>query len=583
MPRSAGNPNMSGGLDASGSSSMGDIFQSFRSGDANWGKRFEKKGARSVGRLTISGLGPDVGQSQVRTYLEQYYNTIKEVRMLPGSGGSVSVSFGFAAERDKAVGELNGRELHGHRISVHKQADPDLDAAAMQNQNRKRPREDEIHELLRQYQALRAARDYRAADALLQDLKSRGVLVDPRSATWRSDDGKTGMLPSLPPPVQRTYQGGGRGGGRGPAAAPDPAEEARLVCVDMKGDSSYGTSTLTKIFQEYNLEVVHPPRDGYATMVFADAPTATYVLSLAHYTPTGKRLSLLAARQLREMHEQASAASAAAAAEQAAMAAAAALPDGWTCGWSAEHGCWYYCNASQGVTQWEPPATPIKSIVPYPDSEEEPEEQEHEEAAAEEDHATAETMTPLMIAATAGEAEQLGLLLEGATAATLRETDGQGRTALHLACLSGSVECVTQLVSAGADVTLLTNAGDGCIALARQANLARKTRQLLLPPIQMTERQAVRTSTAAALQEFAQVTRERDAPYLRCRRRMARHSTARSRHSTSWSRRWSASPSAATRASALPTVGLASRSLPCRAPAPSCAGMATFRPSARSC
>ena len=59
MPRSAGNPNMSGGLDASGSSSMGDIFQSFRSGDANWGKRFEKKGARSVGRLTISGLGPD--------------------------------------------------------------------------------------------------------------------------------------------------------------------------------------------------------------------------------------------------------------------------------------------------------------------------------------------------------------------------------------------------------------------------------------------------------------------------------------------------------------------------------------------
>ena len=177
------------------------------------------------------------------------------------------------------------------------------------------------------------------------------------------------------------------------------------------------------------------------------------------------------------------------------------LPEGWQCCWSGEYKRWYYCNALQGVTQWEPPATPIKSIVPYPDSEEESEEQEHEEAAAEEDHATAETMTPLMIAATAGEAEQLGLLLEGATAATLRETDGQGRTALHLACLSGSVECVTQLVSAGADVTLLTNAGDGCIALARQANLARKTRQLLLPPIQMTERQAVRTSTAAALQE----------------------------------------------------------------------------------
>ena len=123
---------------------------------------------------------------------------------------------------------------------------------------------------------------------MLLDLKARGVLVDPRSGTWRSDDGKTGMLPSLPAPVQR---GGGKGGGKGlggmgggkggPAAAPDPAEEARLVCVRMGTDSSYGTSTLTKIFEPYHLEVVHPPRDGYATMVFASAASAAEVLSLA--------------------------------------------------------------------------------------------------------------------------------------------------------------------------------------------------------------------------------------------------------------------------------------------------------------
>ena len=121
---------------------------------------------------------------------------------------------------------------------------------------------------------------------MLVDLKARGVLVDPRSGTWRSDDGKTGMLPSLPAPVQR---GGGKGGGKGlggmgggkggPAAAPDPAEEARLVCVRMGTDSSYGTSTLTKIFEPYHLEVVHPPRDGYATMVFASAASTAEVLS----------------------------------------------------------------------------------------------------------------------------------------------------------------------------------------------------------------------------------------------------------------------------------------------------------------
>ena len=372
---------MSSGLDASGSSSMGDIFQSFQNGGSNWGKRFEKQGARSVGRLTINGLGTDVTSAMVRAFLEPFYNTVQEVRLIPGRGGGMggaSVSFGFAAERDKATSELNGRELHGCRISVTKQADPVEPSAP---QNRKRPLEDEIHDLLRQYQALRAHRDYRAADAILLDLKGRGVLVDPRSGTWRSDDGKTGMLPSLPAPVQRSggkgggKGGGGKGGGKGgPAAALDPAEEARLVCVRMGTDSSYGTSTLTKIFEPYHLEVVHPPRDGYATMVFESAAGAAEVLSLAHYTPTGKRLALLAARQLREIHAQATAASAAAAAAAAAAARAPALPAGWSCGWAAEHGCWYYCNAAQGVTQWEPPAAPSASLVTYSDSEEEEEE-----------------------------------------------------------------------------------------------------------------------------------------------------------------------------------------------------------------
>ena len=143
---------MSSGLDASGSSSMGDIFQSFQNGGSNWGKRFEKQGARSVGRLTINGLGPDVTSAMVRAFLEPFYNTVQEVRLIPGRGGGMggaSVSFGFAAERDKAANELNGRELHGCRISVTKQADPVEPSAP---QNRKRPLEEEIHDLLRQYQ-----------------------------------------------------------------------------------------------------------------------------------------------------------------------------------------------------------------------------------------------------------------------------------------------------------------------------------------------------------------------------------------------------------------------------------------------
>ena len=349
-----------------------------------------------MGRLSVGGLGPDVSSAQVRSFFEQFYNTVKDVRLVPGRGGGLggaTVTFGFAAERDKAASELNGRELHGHRISVRALAEHDA-AAGGAPKNLKRPQEEEIHGLLRQYQTLRAARDYRAADALLQDLKPRGVLVDPRSGTWRSDDGKTGIIPSLPAPVQRDAAGGGGGGGGdrgGGGGALDPAEEARLVCVQLAGETSCGTGTLTRIFTPFSLEVVHAPRDGYATMVFSDAIAAAHVLSLEHYTPTGKRLALLAASQLRAMHEQAAAASRAQAAEahaahEAHAAQMAPLPAGWTCGWAAEHGAWYYCNAALNVTQWEPPAVAAAAaaaapsapatLVAYSDSEDEDEDEE---------------------------------------------------------------------------------------------------------------------------------------------------------------------------------------------------------------
>eukprot|EP00965_Chrysotila_dentata_P181908 6006350-Pleurochrysis_carterae.AAC.2 len=48
MPRSSGNPNMSSKVDASGSSSMGDVHQWFRSGDANWGQQVRLRRASRI-------------------------------------------------------------------------------------------------------------------------------------------------------------------------------------------------------------------------------------------------------------------------------------------------------------------------------------------------------------------------------------------------------------------------------------------------------------------------------------------------------------------------------------------------------
>ena len=60
MPRSAGNPNMSSKIDASGSSSMGDVHQWFRSGDSTWGQRAQRAADTSAGKLRFAGLGPEV-------------------------------------------------------------------------------------------------------------------------------------------------------------------------------------------------------------------------------------------------------------------------------------------------------------------------------------------------------------------------------------------------------------------------------------------------------------------------------------------------------------------------------------------
>ena len=50
-PRSAGNPNMGSRIDASASSSMGDVFQMFSTGNASWGARITNEAERKEGAL----------------------------------------------------------------------------------------------------------------------------------------------------------------------------------------------------------------------------------------------------------------------------------------------------------------------------------------------------------------------------------------------------------------------------------------------------------------------------------------------------------------------------------------------------
>ena len=129
MPRSAGNPNMSSKVDASGSSSMSDVHQWFRGSDSSWGKKGENRDEKTEGALNFSGLGPEVTEEQVRTFFGKFYSTVTAVRLQLGGGGRSKgfgqVIFRFAGERDKAVRELNGRELAGHRLNLTKSRPPE--------------------------------------------------------------------------------------------------------------------------------------------------------------------------------------------------------------------------------------------------------------------------------------------------------------------------------------------------------------------------------------------------------------------------------------------------------------------------
>jgi|TARA_B100000524_G_scaffold348441_2_gene253013 hypothetical protein len=182
---------MSSKVDASGSSSMGDVFQMFSAGDARWGKRFENKADKTTGKLRIGGLPHSISPEMVREFFGRFYSTVTDVRRM---GSSVEVVFRFAGERDKALSELQGRELRGHRLSLSKMSDAAHEAPAV-SYTARHLTDEHIFDFLIRREDARAKRDFRAADALTAELRACGVLVDMRERTWRCVDGRTGQLP----------------------------------------------------------------------------------------------------------------------------------------------------------------------------------------------------------------------------------------------------------------------------------------------------------------------------------------------------------------------------------------------------
>jgi len=125
---------MSSQVDASGSSSMGDVHQMFHGCGAGWGLRKDKPGERSSARLRLAGLGPEVSEAQVKEFFSRFYSTVGEVHLETSQGksrGCGFVVFRFGGERDKAVSELQGRALLGYPLALSKvSAVPDGSAKA---------------------------------------------------------------------------------------------------------------------------------------------------------------------------------------------------------------------------------------------------------------------------------------------------------------------------------------------------------------------------------------------------------------------------------------------------------------------
>ena len=78
-PRCAGNAATGSKVDASGSNSMGDVFQWFRPGDGTWGQRAQKAHEKVEGWLNVSGIPTGVGQDELKAHFQKFYSTVRQV------------------------------------------------------------------------------------------------------------------------------------------------------------------------------------------------------------------------------------------------------------------------------------------------------------------------------------------------------------------------------------------------------------------------------------------------------------------------------------------------------------------------
>ena len=135
-----------------------------------------------------------------------------------------------------------------------------------------------------------------------------------------------------------------------------------------------------------------------------------------------------------------------------------ALPHGWTTGWAAEYGCYYYCNAALGLTQWEPPAAASSSSAAQNKRPREAE--EHERAKP----AKAQPRRPanLFEAFDQGPAAVKEALK---TCTDINAFGPHGKTALHLACQNGDAPIAVQLLHATPSPHVNMKSHDGFTAL----------------------------------------------------------------------------------------------------------------------
>ena len=182
------------------------------------------RGVVEIGTSATSArVATEVTEAAIQAFFGKFYRTVKAARKTTTSSAVVTFR---VPERDRALLEMQGRELMGHSLQCHKDRETDLLEAPV----KKTLRDDEIHAMLVEREAARSRRDY-PGDARRRPAQAGGRAARAGRAIGAAD-GRTGH------PAARARGGGGGGAGaRGPRVPPtaDLARGAPLL-VELGGD-----------------------------------------------------------------------------------------------------------------------------------------------------------------------------------------------------------------------------------------------------------------------------------------------------------------------------------------------------------